>query len=272
MWANASAGEKWAAEAVRLARAADDGYALGEALSAQALIAIFSGRPDEARALGDQVIALAQSRRDWWMLAMTDTSMALSDLASGHPETAQTRIVRATEAAGRSGNPFVIAFNAGTRGQMSGLAGHPGEAREWIGKAITVYDEMGDRRFGLISRSDLAHALRRGGEMAEAEVLYRETLRAWQHAGSRGAIANQLESFAFIAVARGEPVRGAKLLGAAEFVRETAGAKMLPHERTEYAAALAVLHEHLDTDAVDKAWSHGRTLTIDEAVALAVAP
>ena len=76
------------------------------------------------------------------------------------------------------------------------------DARRWFRGAAEIYREIGDRRFELVARSDLGHALRRSGELDEAEELYRETLGEWQRMGNRGAIANQLESFAFIALAR----------------------------------------------------------------------
>jgi hypothetical protein len=54
---------------------------------------------------------------------------------------------------------------------MSGIAGRLAEARHWLGRALAAWEEMGDRRFVLVARSDLAHALRRGGEIEGAEAL-----------------------------------------------------------------------------------------------------
>jgi predicted ATPase/class 3 adenylate cyclase len=270
LWASASLGHEWAEQAVSMARDVGDDGVLCEALSARALTAIFSGRSEDARAAGAEVIQLARPRKDWWVLALTETSLALSDMAGGRPDVAEARIVAATEAAKRSGNPFVIAFAANTRGQISGLLGRLDDARRSFVEAIAAYGEMRDGRFVLIARSDLAHALRRSGAVAEAEALYRETLHAWQHAGSRGAIANQLESFGLLAIGKQDPLRAARLFGAAESIREAAGAVMLPHERSEYDAAVARLRDNGDPASVDAAWADGRRLTLDEAVAFAV--
>ena len=68
--------------------------------------------------------------------------------------------------------------------------------------------------------SELAHVLRREGRLDEAESEYRETIRGWQLSGNDGAVANQLECFGYLAIARGVPVRAAKLFGAAEVLRE----------------------------------------------------
>lgn len=124
--------------------------------------------------------------------------------------------------------------------------------------------------FVLISRSELAHALRRGGQIDEAEALYRETLHGWQHAGNRGAIAHQLECFAFVAMAKHDLVRAARLFGAAEAIREVAEAAMVAVEGAEYDAAIGQLRDGLDATALASAWADGRRLTTDEAVALAL--
>ena len=270
MGASASTGRRWAEEAVALARRAEDDEALTEALASLARTSVFSGQRVGVRDLLDEVIRLAESRRDWWSVGMFEAGLAYSDMADGDLAAADARLLRAIEAADRSRNPFAIAFAARSRGVWSGNTGRLAEAREWSGRAIAAYEEMGDRMFVLLSRSDLAHALRRGGQIDEAEVLYRETLHGWQHAGNRGAIAHQLECFAFVAMAKNELVRAARLFGAAEVIREVAEAAMVSDERAEYDAAIGQLRNSLDATALDAASADGRRLTTDEAVALAL--
>ena len=135
----------------------------------------------------------------------------------------------------------------------------------------TAIRRSDDSGLVLVARSDLAHALRLNGAIDEAVVVYRETLHGWQHAGNRGAIANQLESVAFVALTRDDHVGAARLLAAAEATREAAEAPMLPYERAEYDAAVATVHERLDPSALESAWAEGRRLSTDEAVAMALA-
>jgi len=129
---------------------------------------------------------------------------------------------------------------------------------------------MDDRRFELAARSDRGHAMRRGGSLDEAEAIYRETIRAWQHLGSRGAIANQLESFGFVAVARGDFPKAARLLGAADALRQQVGASMLYIERAEYDRHLEQIRQSLDPAALESEWAAGRSMSMDEAIAFAL--
>jgi predicted ATPase/class 3 adenylate cyclase len=266
-----AAGERWAEEAVALARQAGDDEALSEALTALATNMAFSGRVSEARELVDEMIRLAERRHDWLALAGVQGSRAyIAATSGGDLAEAEALLLRAAEAADRSRNPRVIAGIAASRGELSGFTGRLADARAWLDTAIAGYEEMGDRRLVLMTRSELAHMLRRGGEIDEAEQLYRQTLHAWQHAGNRGAIAHQLECFGFLATARKDFLRAARLLGAAEAVREAAEAVMVGTERAEYDAAKDTLRGALDATALDAAWAEGRRLTTDDAVALAI--
>ncbi len=89
--------------------------------------------------------------------------------------------------------------------------------------------------------------------------------------GNRGAIAHQLECFAFLALARGDRVRVARLFGAAESLRESAGAGMASHEREEYEAAVTQMRLDANRPALDGAWAEGRQMGAEAAVEYAVA-
>ena len=115
-----------------------------------------------------------------------------------------------------------------------------------------------------------AHSLRRAGATDEAEAEYRQTIRGWRHSGNRAAVANQLESLAFTALAKGDAVRMARLLGAAEALREVAGDPMPASERGEYDAEVARLHAQLDPQTLNDARTHGRAPSMEDAVTFAV--
>ncbi len=265
-----SAGLRWAEEAVEVARGTDDIQARYEALGALAVTTVFSGQLEGVVEWTEELFRLAESVGDWWMIGFGQAGLAQWEIERGNVAGGEARLHPAMEAAERAGSPSVIGFAALSYGRVSGWAGRLSEARGWFEKAVAAYREVGDDGMALITRSDLAHALRRGGEIDEAEATYRETLHGWQHAGNRGAMANQLESFAFIAVVRREPERAARLFGAAEAIREDADAAMLGFERLEYDAEVAKLHEMTDAASIESAWAEGRRLTPDEAASFAI--
>ncbi len=216
-------------------------------------------------------LELAEQHGDWYRASILAAAFATT-LSAIDPASAESWLVRTAEAARRSGNPFVLGNMTGVRGRVASLAGRLAEAERWMIDARVQYRAIGDRRFDRVLTSELAHVLRREGRLDEAEAEYRSTIRGWQVSGNDGAVANQLECFAYIAAARGQGTRAARLLGAAESLRDAAHAPMTEFERGEYDAAAEGLRASLGEDAFQQAWAAGCLLDADAAVAIALAP
>ena len=270
MVGNAGRGQSWAERAVELARPMADAAVLADALDALALVHLFQGRTAGVTELADEARALATSSEVWPLVAFTEAGLAQWDAERGELSSAAGRLERATDAAARSQNPSLLAFTALSEARVAGFSGRLVEARSAFARAIAGYAALGDRQLELVARSDLGHALRMAGELEEAEGIYRKTLHDWLHAGNRGAIANQLESFALIAEARADWKRAAHLLAAAEALREVSSSPMLPYERDFYDAGVERVRAALGADEMRLAWEAGRRLTVDEATAMAL--
>jgi hypothetical protein len=271
LWADAIVAREWADEALAIARRTGDERALSLALSAAFLVAVFSSQLDGVDRAADALRDMAARQGDWWSLVYVYW-VAAEIARHDDPALAKARVEEATDAARRSGNPATIAFAALARGTIMSCVAGLAEGRPWFDQAISGYRAIGDRRFEVIAKSDLAHALRHEGALDEAAALYAETIREWLHLGNRGALANQLESFAYLAIARRHGSRAARLLGAAEALREVAGSPMqaMGTEHEDYETAVAQVQEGPDRETVDAAWADGRRLTADAAVAAAL--
>ena len=269
MGGRAQQGLVWAREAIELGRASGDDLATLSADSGMAVSTVFTGSTD-VREWFDEAIEIATRTGSWWMLAMA-AGFAGASLFAFDPATGEALVNRADDAARRSGNPYVIGAVAIAHGRTLGLARRTDEAATQYGVAIDRFREVGDERMALAARSDLAHALRRGGRSDEALAVYRETIGGWVHIGHRGAVANQLENVAYLAIDRAESERAARLLGAAEVLREAAETPRAMEEGPEYDGFVERLRESLPGAAFDAAWAAGRATSAADAVALAVA-
>ncbi len=83
LWADARGGHAWAEQAVALARRAEDGEALTDALGALGMTSVFSGQREGLRDVLGELIEVAESRGDWWTLSMIQTSAAYSAVGVG---------------------------------------------------------------------------------------------------------------------------------------------------------------------------------------------
>ena len=268
-WASAGQGaasEAWGIEAFELARGDVEPRARIAAHAGHGISGVFAGRPiEQLRGELEEAIRLMAEAEDWWTLAMAAGGVA-SSLVMFDVERAERLLAVAANAAERTGNAYVIAITAMAYGRVLGHVGRVEESEARYGEAIARFPEFGDVRFALVSRSDLGHVLRRAGRLDDAVAIYRETIGAWVQLGNRGAVANQLESIAFVAIARGDSVRAARLLGAAESLREAAGSPMAVNEEPEYRWQVERLRAAAPPGDVDAAWAAGRAMPVTDAV------
>src|SRR6185437_5432716 len=108
-------------------------------------------------------------------------------------------------------------------------------------------------------------------EFGQAMTLLLEALSLSRGIGAREQVANLLENIAHLALALGDPLRAARLGGAAEGLREAIGQPLTPGERGDHDRAIAALRAVLGEAAFAAAWAEGRALPLDEAIALALA-
>ena len=259
-------------EALAAARASGDPAAIADALH----VWLFRGDPSapagkglDWRPAADEAVRITTGLEDWGRLARLSVSIAMI-VAQFDPAEAELWLERSNEAARRLGNPFDLAYLAQAHGRVAAMTGRPAEAQRWYRESKALFRAIGDQRFALSAQSELGHALRHDGKIDEAEAEYRESIRGWQRTGNRGAVANQLESFAFVGLARGDGARAARLFGAAEALREASGAEMNAIEREEYHAQVARLRSEIDEGALGSTWAAGRAMTSEEAVAFAL--
>ena len=85
-------------------------------------------------------------------------------------------------------------------------------------------------------------------------------------------LAESLDAHAALAAAQGEPARALRLAGAARALRDTLGWSPRPSVQRETTEWLRPAREALGEAAAAAAWAEGRELSMEEAVACALAP
>ena len=266
----ADVGLRWAQQAVPIAVELGDPRALIDALLGHTTSRIFSGTHGDIRGWLDEVVRQASGIGDWFSIAFAASGVAVS-LGSFDPAGVEELLATGAEAAHRSGNPHVIALTAMGQGNLLARSGRFDEARARLQEGIDRFSEIGDERLRDACRSEMAHVVRRAGDIDEALVLYRVSLDRWVRTGHRGAVAHQLESMAFAFIVRGDPDRAARLLGAAAALRDVARSPMVQAEQIEHGEWLVRLKAAVGESVVDDGLVEGRRLSMNEAVALAIA-
>ncbi|HZJ22574.1 MAG TPA: adenylate/guanylate cyclase domain-containing protein [Anaerolineales bacterium] len=167
-------------------------------------------------------------------------------------------------------NPEAAVRSEGILAKLAFYRGDLAEARKHADLMLDLHKEMGDQLSVTGHQSGMAHVARQLGNFDEALSLYRETLRDWQKIGHRGAVAHQLECFAFIAKAQEQGERAVKLMSAAEALRETSKSPRTPQERVEYEEEVTSLRTGMDEKTFVSLWEEGREMTMEQAIEYAL--
>jgi predicted ATPase/class 3 adenylate cyclase len=223
--------ETWSREALQCARESDDTFALGLSLGVTSEYLMITGKdPEMAQEYASQSIKILKEHGQQWAYAIILLVM----------------------------------------GMVAKYKGDLKFSRESLGNILPLFREMGDIQRVNMIQSELGHMERYEGNFDKAEQVYRETILVWQKIGHRAAVANQLESLAFIASAHAQGERAVRLLGAAEALREKINIQMSQFERIEYDKQITELRNSMDEKAFSNLWSEGRLMTMEQAVQFAL--
>ena len=138
-------------------------------------------------------------------------------------------------------------------------------------EALALYRQVGDR--GASPSPSATWGRWRGGG-ARWPRPRRSCARRWRSPGSwatRAGAPRGLEQLAATAGVAGQGARAARLLGAAAALREALGAPQPPQERTDTEQAVAPARAALGEEAWAAAYAAGRALTLEQAIAEALA-
>jgi tetratricopeptide (TPR) repeat protein len=160
---------------------------------------------------------------------------------------------------------FYLALGMNERWQ-----GHLELAKGHFENGLVIFRRLRSKHFEYVMLSELGHVARVQGDFAQAKDIYRQTLLGWQEMGARPAIAHELECLAFVAIAEEEPQRAARLLGAADALREKVQSPMTDNEQVEYDGNMVRLRTMLLEAEFNALWAQGRAMTLEQAIGLAL--
>lgn len=266
-------GQNAAKQAVAIARHSDDPLGVVRGLNFLGLSSAFLG--DRTLAFDSLHESEALCRKFGYNndLASVLQSLAYITLEIYGPQAAeqlQSYLEESLVLSQGSVDPDAAVRTEGILARLALYRGDLAEARKHSDLMLDLHKEMGDQLSVTGHQSGMAHVARQIGNYQEALALYRETLPDWQKMGHRGAVAHQLECFAFIAKTQEQGERAVKLLGAAQALREASNSPMTPQERIEYDNEIASLRAGMNEQDFSALWAEGRSMSMEQAVELAL--
>jgi DNA-binding CsgD family transcriptional regulator len=262
-------------EAVALARTVGDRALLGDALGWLGQVADVGGDYRRARALVDEALAVAEELGATWAVARLRWQVANAAFKEGDQGRAAALYAAGLALARQRADSFWLAWHLLSLGRLALVQGDPAHATTLLEEGLDLLTTMAHKLGAARAQCYLGLAVWREGDAGRAMALLRESLAAHQARDDPEGITACLEALATMAAGTGRDPTGAyratRLLGAAVAVRETIGAPLPPVDRPAVETVVRQARSTLGEERFAAAWTAGRSLTPDEAVAEALA-
>jgi predicted ATPase/class 3 adenylate cyclase len=273
-------------------------------------LAFYQDQPGAARPLFEESLALFRTTSDTLNVALglTDLGMAVRDL--GESAAARRYAEESLSSFRRLEHDQGIAMSLVLLGSAAAHLGDLAEAQTRLGEALFIYKRLGDsgraarclnglgdreRIVGdyrkalalyeqaltlcrdaslkarlVASLLNLGQATRHLGDYQRAAGYYAEGLLLAYELGKKSHASGCLTWLAGIAALQGQPLRAARLVGAAQALREPGELTAGPADRAQLDEDLAVVRSALDEQTFAAAAAEGRAMSFEQAVAYAL--
>jgi adenylate cyclase len=266
-------------ESITLFRAIGDTFGLAYALTFAGENVFAQGDLAMARELFEESLVVSRAVGD--KIAIGNALFGLGRVALEEGDTALAR-PRGEEGLALSraiGNQYGTAQALGLLGAVALEGGDTAAARALYDEGLALSRAIGAKWSSAEYTLSLGLVARTEGQLDQAEALFAEALAQFHALGIKGNVASGLVSLAIVAADRAVDTqavafaqRAARLAGATAALLETIQAPLDRQFRKLYEEAIATAQAALGDEAFAAAWEAGKQLTLDEAVAFALAP
>jgi predicted ATPase/DNA-binding SARP family transcriptional activator/DNA-binding CsgD family transcriptional regulator len=163
-----------------------------------------------------------------------------------------------------------VATSLGELGLIADETGDLERSQELQEESLAIYREFDNQLLVGILLSNLSILARKRSDFPRARSLLTESLSHVMEVGDKRYVAVDLDLFAVVAYHEGQPGRAARLLGAADTVRESIGAPRQLNFIRALEEVISGLSSTLGERACDALRSAGSAMTLEDAVAYAM--
>jgi predicted ATPase/DNA-binding CsgD family transcriptional regulator len=235
-------------------------FGLAELGEAYALL----GQPDLARAAGQESIAIADNLGLAFSATFGHLCVSVAAMASGDwaelREASQAGL-QATNSRPEAGLPYL----AGLAEAHLAAADLPA-AREKADQAVAAVADLDNKASLMLALIISARIAAAAGDAGRASDEVHHALAVARSIRSKTRIIDALELLARLPQTSAEPDKAARLLGAADALRQATGYQRFQLHKGAYDTAVLDLRTAMGDAAFHQAWREGALLTVDDAV------
>jgi len=252
--------------ALRLYRELDDAQGIAGALQGLGSVAREQGNYARSMELHAQGLAVAQAAGDRWAVASAHGYLGLASWLQRNFDRAAAECTTALAEFKKLGDVAGTAWSLLSLGAVARYQGARDRAAALLEESRSLSQRIGFREGIAWSLEQLGLLAADQGDPGAAELLS-QSLEVHRELRDRWRTCSVLEDLAALSLARGDAARAARLLAAAEAMRDAFGTVVAPCESAQHAQSMAGARAALGDDAFEAAWRHGLQAPIDELLA-----
>ncbi|HKV58643.1 MAG TPA: tetratricopeptide repeat protein, partial [Ktedonobacteraceae bacterium] len=245
----------------------DKGY-LALSLFSLGLLESSQGLYDRARALFEESLAIDRKLHNKRGIAHTLSQLAqLLYVTQAEPTTIRPLLEECFTLAQEVGFKEGIAAYYCVCGQLALSQEDFPLARSLAEKSVALYTEMGHRHGTAKALAVVGKTLATEGDPGDAQACYEQCLAISGALSEKWVVAVYLVELGEVVAAQQHYAWAAQLWGVSEVLREASNIPVPLVERADYERAVSAVRTQLGERAFAAAWSEGRSLTAEQALA-----
>lgn len=254
-------------EAIRLQREFGDEPGLASSLTTYGIILQFSGRPSEAVSSHEESLAIRRRHGDDSGIATSLSNLASLAYTNGDFQEAGRLGEECAAIYRRLGNIRGVGHALTRLGLANARQGRLDAAERYFQECAAVHKSIGNMGGVHAALGNLAEIAHRKGDYALALARYGQALDALGAAPNKAILAATFEGLGSSLAAAGQPKAAARMLGAAESLRNTIGSPIFPTDKADHDAVVARTRADLGPGAFEAEWQIGATMPLARAMA-----
>lgn len=255
-------------ESLALQRQRSNQEGIIAALQNQALVAAFQGKFDQATALLDESALLAQARAIPEELSDNLRHQALTLYFHNKLERAAKLFAQSLALSQETNETEGIAFSLYGLGVVAFQQGNYASAAEHLNESLRLWQMRSHKYHIAAVLTTLGRLAQAQGDQPTALERFHACLLLYKEMVDKHGVAALLEG---LAASLNTDEQATRLLGAAHAIREAIGAPVPPVERIAYNGRIALLRARLGEEIFAQLWNEGLVLSLEGAIAQALA-
>jgi predicted ATPase/serine/threonine protein kinase len=226
--------------------------------------------PVTASRFHELALRVSQESGDARLIARSSKNLGRAAYMKGDLTTAQEMLERALAEFRLLGDIRGIGYTLLPLGEVARQQGQLATARMFYEESLALFKETGDQTGITANLINIGAVACLNRDFDASNACFSEALRISQKLGDRAAVSISLDGCGALMVERGDMGRAVRLFGAAQTSREEIGIELEPTDRAFRERYVSYARVALGAEAFSAADDLGRTLTTNEAIAIAL--